>query len=263
MRAVLHVAPLKAHEDYEIPPLNEQAPLTRLTRAIAEAMASHPDLQSIRGMQPADCYPDVDFPATDVDMPIDVLLCADREGINLALGRVLPGRPYGVFATSAGVLEPEQMYANRFRIIVSCNEEDLRQHLIEERAVETDPYSSGKDHLFLQSFLNTITHELVHAKWFIEHGNGLSPAQIENYYDAGIYEFNIIDTCSGRGIREGIDAEMSPDEANFIMEEHVEAEGRAWLQWAFTRIEPDLISECLAAYAPTDIDLTYARSYEY
>lgn len=261
MHALLSTRLLALHEDYELPPLSSEAPLTRLMKAIGEALTHHPELQAIQGLVSPQHYPGVEFPAADAGIPIDILLCANNESICLALDRDMPTSLLGVFATSAGSIEPDEMYATRLRVIVSCDEDCLRQHMAEERALSGDPHDASQDRLYLDAFLNTLPHELAHAVEFIEHAHGLSPADIDDLYDAGDIDFDIVDACNGRGIRSGVDAELDQGSADFIMEERVEQRGREWLGWALQRVDPDLISACLEAYAPSELDVEFACAY--
>ncbi|WP_455233471.1 hypothetical protein [Geopseudomonas aromaticivorans] len=236
--------------------LDASSPLARLFTAVAQTMNDHPDLQAISGMQPAECYPDIEFPDPQSEISIEVVLCGATDDIPAVLDHDFGGQsPLGAFATSSGLFDTSAWLADRFRVLVSCSEDDLRQHILDERSQEMDPYSGQHDHHYLFSYLNTLTHELRHAVDFIEHGNGLTPSQVDDFNDTGDFEFGLRDVANGRGIRDDVDAELDDDEADNLMEDRVEAAGREWLSWALAKIEPGLFEEALAACTPTDLQV--------
>ena len=135
-------------------------------------------------------------------------------------------------------------------MIVGCDELELRKWVREEterdRAADLPP----RIETYISAFLATITHELAHAIEFIAHGAGLTPSEVDDAFDEGVLDVSVSDVCSGRGIREDMEAGLSDQAATDIMEERVERQGVTWLDWALARVPAELMRECVQAYAP-------------
>ena len=92
--------------------------------------------------------------------------------------------------------------------------------------------------------------ELAHAVEFIVHGAGLTPAQVDDAFDEGVVDISLFDVCSGRGIRDDMEAGLIEQDAAAVMENRVERKGTDWLNWALARLPAKLIQDCAQAYAP-------------
>jgi hypothetical protein len=249
MKIKLNVQSLSLDEDYEIAPAKEGTPLTILVRALALALEQHPDLRSVKCLINQASNPDILFPEPDSTVRVDVVLCDKYEDIPSILDNSMEP-PLGVFATSSGLFDREKWYADTFRVIVALNERKVRENFRHLRALEMNPKSDMHDQQYLEAYLNTLTHELVHAVEFITHGGGLTPEQVDGVYEDGLLAASVEDVCSGRGLRTDMPAYLSDSTANAMMEDRVEAKGREWLEWAIQKVPAPLVDACLKAYAP-------------
>jgi hypothetical protein len=249
MQIKLNIQSLSIDEEFEIAPAKEGTPLTILVRALALALEQHPDLHSVKSLINQTNNPDILFPDQAGTMRVDIELCDQYEDIPSILDNSMEA-PLGVFATSSGLFDQDKWYTDTFRVVVAVNERFLRENFRRQRALEMNPKSDAHDQEYLEAYLNTLTHELAHAVEFITHGGGLTPEQIDGVYEDGLLSASVRDVCSGRGIRADMPAHLSDSEADDIMEDRVEAQGREWLEWAIQKVPAALVEACLKAYAP-------------
>lgn len=233
----------------DLQPLNLDTPLARILKAMVEEMAKHPDLQDVKAILSPSDYLHLEFPPADASINVDVHLCSTLDEINTILDRDVEGC-LGVFATTSGYFDRERWTADRFRVLVACDENYLRQAMSEMAAEDRAVGHPARHETYLTSFLITMTHELAHAVEFISHGAGLTPEEIENAWDDGSLELSIADVCSGNRIREDMQEVADDQEAIDIMEDRVEAQGVDWCHWALKRLPPKLLQDCVRAYAP-------------
>lgn len=243
----INVLFVDVHEDYEIVSPSVDCPLARLVRAIAQVMGQHPSFSDVQFMASRELLGDIELPERTLE--IDVVLCAHNEDICKLLELDEREDIVGVFATSSGLFNPESWKADRFRVIVPCDLAALRQFVLDEREKEWDPENDRHDMAALKAYLVTVTHELAHAREFILHGHGLTPAEVDDYYDAGLIDFDCRDACTGRMVREEM-AELSLEDCDLVMEDRVEAQGRQWLEWAIKRIPESLLGEVFDIVKP-------------
>jgi hypothetical protein len=256
MKIKLDVQSLDLDEDYEAAPAKEGTPLTILVRAIAQALEQHPDLQSVATLTNLNSHPDILFPDQESTVVVEVILCDKSQDIPMILNTDMEA-PLGVFATSSGAFDQDSWYADKFRVIVAVNEAALREFFRDQRQLEMDPQSNSHDREYLKAYLNTLPHEIAHAVEFISHGGGLTPDQVDIDCEHGLLDCDMQDICTGRGIRHDMPASLEDDEADDIMEERVEAQGREWLDWALQRVPAPLVEACLKAYAPKPKHFTH------
>ena len=233
----------------DLQPLNLNSPLGRMMKAMVEVVGKHPDLQDVRPMLSQSDYPHLEFPSPGESVAVDVYLCSTLDEINGILDRDVEGC-LGVFATSSGFFDREKWSADQFRVLVACDEGFLREYMGQEAADDLAAGFPARFETYLTAFLITITHELAHAVEFISHGAGMTPEEIESAYCDGSLDLSVADVCSGRGIRKDMVFEMEDEEADAIMEARVEAQGIQWCEWALDQLPPQLIKDCVRAYAP-------------
>ncbi|WP_410951757.1 hypothetical protein [Pseudomonas sp. S1(2024)] len=233
----------------DLQPLNLKTPLARMMSAVVEVMAHHPDLQNLHSILPAEAYPDIQFPDASRLVEVDVHLCAALSDISAILDRDDDGC-LGIFATTSGAFDTTAWCADRFRVIVGCDELELRKWVREETERDLAADLPPRIETYISAFLATTTHELAHAIEFIAHGAGLTPSEVDDAFDEGVLDVSVSDVCSGRGIREDMEADLSDQAATDIMEERVERQGATWLDWALARVPAELMRECVQAYAP-------------
>ncbi|MDT8924630.1 hypothetical protein RBE51_17625 [Pseudomonas taiwanensis] len=229
--------------------LNLQTPLARMMQAVVEVMAQHPDLQNVHPTLPAGAYPDIEFPDANRLTEVDVHLCATLSDISAILDRDDDGC-LGIFATTSGAFDTTAWCADRFRVIVGCDERELRNWVLAETKRDLEAHLPPRIETYVSAFLVTITHELAHAIEFIAHGAGLTPSEVDDAFDEGVLDVSLFDVCSGRGIREDMEADLSDQAAAELMEDRVERQGATWLDWALSRLPAELMQDCVRAYAP-------------
>jgi len=109
--------------------------------------------------------------------------------------------------------------------------------------VEADPqsfndlYNTYKDRItgtksdFLNRYLITLTHELNHAFEFIQNAGGLTPMQVDEFYQSGKFPYSVDQCCTGYGLEmykdvyQGLDEDQDADTIESIMEDRVENKG--------------------------------------
>jgi len=249
MKVRLAVSLINLNEDYEVAPPKADAPLVKLLTAMASVLEGHPSLNNLAPLiGPAD-FPELEFPSVDAEMTIEVVLCNEPEDLSIILDRGM-GEAVGVFANSSGAFDETRWAADKFRVLVVCGDEFYKRHVKAERALEQDPWKSQYDLDYLKGAVTTLTHEVMHAIEFINHGGGLSPEQVDNAHDEDYFPFSLRDVCSGRGIRTDMPIELSREDADEFMEQRVEHLGRELTDWAIDRVSPALVQRCIKAYAP-------------
>lgn len=75
---------------------------------------------------------------------------------------------------------------------------------------------------FLNIYYNTLVHELIHCKEFIENSNGLTPSEMMNEFENENLKVNFEDIITGHNIIFKSEFFLNEDEINDIMEERVE-----------------------------------------
>jgi hypothetical protein len=245
----LNVQPLSIDDDFDITPVQEGSSLVKLVRAVASAMENHPELKSVQSLVDPKYRNELVFPGDDAVIEVDVLLCGRHEDIPMIIDSSMQA-PLGVFATSSGSFDRTRWAADRFRVVMACDEEYLRGFVLSQRDMESNPGSDLHDIEYLSAYLTTLTHEIAHAVEFIAHGGGLTPEEVDNAFDEELFDWPIKHVCNGQGIRQDMSTHLSDEEADEIMEDRVEAQGAKWLEWALTKVPKSMVSDCLKACAP-------------
>lgn len=112
-------------------------------------------------------------PKKDID--IEIILYDDED---IEENFFMPSNSMGFFAISDN--DSDSGYNEKFQVYVKINEEYLLGLFESERNCEFNPSSDQYDADYLLSILSTITHELFHVIEFVEHGNGMTPAEVDN-----------------------------------------------------------------------------------
>lgn len=163
---------------------------------------------------------------------ISVLLCS-RVSLDTLSG--CPGA-LGVHLVSTPDGDPfndEAHFARHHRVLaVSDRDEFIR--LTRELAEDDRDPERWLDE-YVEAWLLTVFHEIAHALLFAENAALLPPAEIDLLADAGEIDHDIFDCSTGYGIRafaiDGIESwAESLEEAEAMMEAHVEERGRAFMQ---------------------------------
>lgn len=254
MKISLKLKGINIHPDYEIDPPDMASPLAKAMQAATDALNSHPALQNIKRLINPANYPDVDFPDPDSEYEIEVVLCKSASDLQTLcdLQQEHEHPPIGYFSINAGAFEPDCYLSDAFRVIVACDEDFYRDFVSKERQEEVDPGSDSYDRDYLAAYLITISHEIVHAIEFIEHGGGFTPHELEALCDDGAFDFCVNDAATGLYARPEMQHlfDADPSEITQAMEDRVEEKGRSLMHWAMSRIPDDLIEECVSSYAP-------------
>ena len=120
--------------------------------------------------------------------------------------------------THGEMLLGEQMYNNKFQVIVFCpSNKDLKVSL------ESVPEESRSDYLY--SLLNTLTHELSHITLFLESSGGQTPHEVDMNFEAGIFDNDVTDCILGINHEKYEELFFDCDDTNEIMETIVENKG--------------------------------------
>lgn len=254
MKIEVNVKLIDLDEDYEISPPNPQSALVQLMTNLVGSLNNHPDLQNVTPLIGSQQFPDIEFPPENSTITIDVVLVNTPEDIPMALDNDNLSDVVGAFATSSGVFDDTRYQADRFRVLVACGDDFYRQFVARERLSEPDPSDGVHDLDYLKATLVTIGHEIAHAVEFITHCGGMTPEEVDLCHDEELIEFDMADGCTGRGMRSDLPQGISPEEADFIMEERVEEKGQEWTEWALNLAPPELVERCLKAYAPPSPD---------
>lgn len=249
MKILLNLKTCQGIDLDDLQPVNLNTPLTRMIKALVEVIGQHPDLQDVQPVLAPTDYLHLEFPALESAQTVDIHLCATSEEIDLILDRNMDNC-LGVFATSSGFFDRERWSADRFRVLMACDEQELREHMRLEASEDRDEGRQPRYETYLVAYLITLTHELAHAVEFIRHCAGLTPEEVESSWEDGSLELSVSDVCSGRGIREDMPCDMDENVANEVMEDRVEEQGIEWLEWAIARLPVEYLSDCAKAYAP-------------
>lgn len=243
----IDILPVSVAPDYEIEAPSLDCPLAALVRALALSMVFHPDFRAPQ-FEPAD-ERFTELEPTERPRVIEVVLCKNVDDLPILLDNDNLKGAVGAFAISSGLFDTDCWMADAFRVVVPCDLSYLRTFAAEERDKETDPQDDRYDLEYLKAYLVTLTHELAHAREFILHGEGHTPAEIDDAFDCGLIDVDCKDVASGRLIRADM-LELDPEESVEVMEDRVEAQGRAWLDWAFARVPRELSDEVLREIRP-------------
>lgn len=183
----LHILPVSIDPDYEIEAPSPDCPLAALVRALAQSMAHHPDFRAPL-FEPAD-QRFTELEPADKPRIIEVVLCKNVDDIPILLDSDRLQGAVGAFAISSGLFDTVCWMADAFRVVVPCDLAYLRDFAAGERDKETDPQDDRYDLEYLKAYLVTLTHELAHAREFILHGEGHTPAEIDDAFDCGLMKF--------------------------------------------------------------------------
>lgn len=249
MKVLLNIKTSQEIDLDDLQPVNLNNPLTRMIKALVELIGQHPDLQDVQPVLAPSDYLHLEFPAPESSQTVEIHLCANSEEIDLILDRNMDNC-LGVFATLSGFFDRERWTANRFRVLMACDEQKLSEHMKLEASEDRDKGRPPRYETYLVAYLITLTHELAHAVEFIRHGAGLTPEEVESAWEDGSLDLSVSDVCSGRGIREDMPCDMDENAANEVMEDRVEDQGIEWLEWAVARLPAEFLSDCVKAYAP-------------
>lgn len=161
----------------------------------------------------------------------------------------------GLHLINSGVFEDidEDYLSKKHRVLVYLNEDMIKNHFLEERLLETDPFSNRYDYEYLSSILTSITHELIHCKEFIEHGNGITPSEAENLNESGDLDLRLKDLSTGNGCLFPYMSEecnVSDNDLVDVMEERVEAAGIKLFK--SLNLNKDILNLVLSHYSPSD-----------
>ncbi|AXH59844.1 hypothetical protein [Pseudomonas amygdali] len=260
MKVLLNLKTCEEIDLEDLQPVNLNTPLTLMIKALVDVIGQHPDLQDVQPILAASNYPHLEFPGSESAITVDIHLSATSEEIDLILDRDMDNC-LGVFATSSGFFDRERWTANRFRVLMACDEQELREHMKLEASEDRDEGRQPRYETYLVAYLITLTHELAHAVEFIRHGAGLTPEEVESAWEDGSLDLSVSDVCSGRGIREDMPCDMDEDVANEVMEERVEAQGIEWLEWALDRLPAEYLRGCTKAYG-SRMDKRNCERYE-
>ncbi len=138
--------------------------------------------------------------------------------------------------------------------MIIVDEDNLRNHIKNEREQEIDSNSSLYDHEYLNAYLTTVTHELAHCVEFITNANGLTPAEVYNANECGDLSYDVEEISTGHGILFPYNEDLSQSELVDIMEERVEEKGINWL--SKLNINQDLFLQALSEYSPQSNNIT-------
>jgi len=120
-------------------------------------------------------------------------------------------------------------YAQTYRVYMALDSKALSNHLREE--MSRDRESGHFFFEYISAYLNTIFHEIEHAKLFMENARFNSPSDIESAFASGDFNADLLDCASGYGIRD-LEIDKRPVEAEDslhaaeLMEEYVEEQGK-------------------------------------
>lgn len=156
-----------------VPEAQRQTPLARLMVRASELMAEYLAQREVAYRQQFFEWDEdeIGHPAPtqpEADHVIDVVFYTEKSLIHC----------YDVDENSLGfhaVTDPvaDRKYAEESRVFVHLDLERLLDLALEQRQEEADPSSDRYDDEYLSSYVNTISHELVHAIEWIEHTNGV------------------------------------------------------------------------------------------
>jgi hypothetical protein len=130
-------------------------------------------------------------------------------------------------STGDGILG-ETAYAKSHVVAVNLDNELFLNLLKENRENMIDPESDRDDNNLMYDWLNTVSHELQHAKEFIVHGGGLTPHEVDNAYECADFDYNVFDVSTGYNIHEDFNEGYDLNNSSAIiqrMEDRVESNG--------------------------------------
>jgi hypothetical protein len=181
-------------------------------------------------------YKEIDFPE---EIKIRILLVDSNEIFKHFFEEEIAEKTYGLFNISNGdgVLG-ESYIADEFIVLVNASINDFNKFYTNHKA-----YFLNKEDC-LNRYLVTLTHEIQHALEFIENSGGLTPLEVENLFDDGVFDYDNYSCQTGYGLPdyfeeyEGITDE---DEIYELTELRVEHKGRNMLE--DLKISPELLSD--------------------
>lgn len=183
-------------------------------------------------------YKDVSFPENDSTIDINVLFTNKKELVFEKL--ILDGTDdiaEGAFIMqdTAGFWGGKNEYLNSFNIIVPIEylyfQGDINEKVLSD--INDGVGENYQEHL--EKYLNTITHEVIHALEFIENAGGLTPKEVEKLYEERKLDFGLLEASTGYGQLNyandfGELSSLDFFEINEIVEERVEHKGLLLLE---------------------------------
>lgn len=165
-------------------------------------------------------YPELDFPNA---LNVNIYLTTNSElllNFNPHTSENILG--LHTITTGDGVLG-ESYFMDEHAVLIAIDEKnfhDLRN------------LSYFSDAIFMENYLNTLTHELNHVLEFIERSGGLTPREIDNLFETDEFDYNIFDCSTGYNFLPLFDQieQLDQDEIISIMEERVELKGQKMIQ---------------------------------
>ena len=167
-------------------------------------------------------YPEIDFPES---VNINIVFVNGSESFNFYFDEDTALKTYGVFNITNGEgFLGEEYLAKDFTVLVDASKDSFDNTY--------KKYMSENKLDFIFRYMVTLTHEINHALEFIENSGGLTPYQVEDYFDSGIFDYSISDCCTGTNLPEYYKDFINitdEDEIYEIMEDRVEKKGREML----------------------------------
>lgn len=193
-------------------------------QAVCDRLAETPDFAT-PVLQDA-CMTDGYVPE---DTTIDVMLCS-RASMNWLMDTD-DSRGLGLFLVNTPDSDPfgeDSAFSRRYRILMVSDRDHFLHLMREEAAGDMNPERYAMS--YLASYLNTMFHEIGHARLFAENAALQPPSEIDTLQEMGEIGQDIFDCCTGYGIRsleiDGMDVwANNMDQARDDMETYVEAEG--------------------------------------
>lgn len=198
-------------------------------------------LEKLSGMEDLTRIPlNPDLPVegtTNTSRELEILMCS-----RFSMDELLENEgALGVHILSTADTDPfgeSAPYARKYRIAMVYDSRELIAAIAHEAKLDVDP--ERYLHEYIESWLNTLFHEIEHARLFAQNAAMASPDQIDLMYDTGMFDHDIFDCSSGYGIRPFPDdsGELrwsdTIEAAHQDMEDHVEIRGRRLLRRTLT-----------------------------
>lgn len=181
-------------------------------------------------------YKEIDFPE---EVTIKILLIDNNKIFNHFFEESIAEKTFGLFNISNGDgVFGESYLADEFIVLVNASLNDFNKFYIENKN-----YFSNKEE-YLNKYLVTLTHEVHHALEFIENSGGLTPLEVENFFDEGIFDYDNYSCQTGYGLPayfEEYEDITDEDEIYELTELRVENKGRELLKEI--EISPNLLKD--------------------
>lgn len=207
----------EAQEDYKLTTANK---ISEVYSLIVEKL-NELDLKIINDYE--NDHEDIKFPKK---IDINIIFVNGTDVFNHYFDAEVSKNTYGVFNISNGNgFLGEDSLANEFSVLVDASYESFKNVY--------DNYSTDNKVDFISRYLVTLTHEINHALEFIENSGGLTPYQVDEYFDSGLFDYTVNDCCTGYGLPKyfnDFENVFDEDDIYEIMEERVEHKGRDMLK---------------------------------